>query len=515
MTGCHNRRYRLFRIAGVVPFAVLTALAGLATPAARADSHQEIIASRDAIARWVKQGTAAGYQGDEYDNRDGGHSRLPVQFFPGLSQVPYTDEQRKRTGWGLQLRVRPQVTVGNSSTAGRRHYGSHARTCYTIPQTLGIAYLQYRGNNLYVYPEHYDHDPPVDGKGGSGDVIPGNTPYILVSQGSSGSDKPLIRAVAFTLGAFRPEVKQLLTKRGLLMPTVQMIFRTCNKHIDDPSEYLTGKAHPTVFQGDWTNPVKMIEMAHAIRTDVLPPMVQLRVVDEDVLIQGRDFFEGRPRSETVADTPCAIARVFRGKQYRRRIVLSAEDSYDLSGRPLKYRWVVLRGDADRIRIVPKNPQGSIVELSVPYHAQQLTEWEPKIPSSRVDIGVFVHNGTYYSAPGFVTYYSLTNEKREYLDDGRVKQIDYGSGVVFDNRLTDHKPWRDVYEYSPQNTLTGWTRYYTDNRIQRYTAEGLLVLARGADGRPTKTAAVAYRGKRDGRDVLVINPEVVGPSGSAR
>jgi len=466
----------------------------------RADSHQEIIAARDTIARWVKDGTAAGHAGDEYDNRDGGHSRLRMHFFPGLKQVEYSDAERKRIGWGLQLRVRPNVTVGNSSTAGKRHYGSHARTCYTIPQCLGIAYLQYRGNNLYVYPEHYDHDAER-----SGDVIPANTPYILVSQGSSGSDKPLMRAVAFSLAAFRPEVKELLAKRGLLMPTVQMIFRMCNKQLDDESEYLSGKAHPTVFQGDWTDPVKMIEMAHDMRPDVLPPMVQLRVVDEDVMVQGRDFFEGSPRSETVADTPCAITRIFRGAPYRRRIVVTAEDSYDLEGRALRYHWVVLRGDPGRIRIEPENAAGSVAEITIGYHGRRPTRWEPKIPSSRVDVGVFVHNGTYFSAPAFVTYYSLTNEKREYFDDGRVKEIDYGSGVVFDARLTDHKPWRDVYEYSSQNELTGWTRHYAGNHVEHYTPDGRLVTEFGAGGRPTATAAVSYTGKRDGRGVMVIQP----------
>lgn len=473
-----------------------------------AQDLKELYAVRDMIARWVDEGTAAGHEGDYYDNRDGGHSRVRMELFPGLKRIEYSDQQRKRIGWGIQLRTLPHVTVGNSSTAGGRHYGSHARTCYTIPQLFGIAYLQYVGNNLYVYPEHHDHDVPVEGQGGYGDVLPSNSPYILVSQGSSGSDKPFVRAALFTLAAFRPDVKELLAKRGLLMPTVQMIFRMSNSHLESESEYLTGKAHPTAFQHDWVNPRKMAEMAHAMRADEVPPMVRLKVVDEDLPLQGRDYFEGRPRSEALADTPCVIARVFRGSQHERRIVVSAEESYDTNDRPLEFHWVVLRGDPERIRIVPKNARKSVVEIHVPYHAQTPTRWEPKIPSSRVDIGVFVHNGVYYSAPGFVTYYSLTNEKRQYYDDGRVQQIDYAADQVFDARLTDGKPWRDVYEYSPAKELTGWTRHYTDGRTQQYTPEGLLILERNARGMPFRTAKVEYHGKPDRRGVMVIEPEVV-------
>ena len=51
------------------------------------------------------------------------------------------------------------------------------------------------------------------------------------------------------LAAFRPEVKKKLTETGLLMPTIQMLWRSTNKQLKDPKEYLTGKAHPAVFEG--------------------------------------------------------------------------------------------------------------------------------------------------------------------------------------------------------------------------------------------------------------------------
>jgi hypothetical protein len=67
-----------------------------------------------------------------------------------------------------------------------------------------------------------------------------------------------MRAVCVTLAAFRPEVKQRLVEHGLLMPTLQMIMRSTNKQLGKQEDYLTGKAHPTVFQGSSLDPLRMI-----------------------------------------------------------------------------------------------------------------------------------------------------------------------------------------------------------------------------------------------------------------
>ena len=79
------------------------------------------------------------------------------------------------------------------------------------------------------------------------------------------------------LAAFRPEVKKKLIETGLLMPTLQMIFRSTNAHLSGPGDYLTGKAHPTVFEGTWVDALKMVELAHQIRLENIPPLVGLKV----------------------------------------------------------------------------------------------------------------------------------------------------------------------------------------------------------------------------------------------
>ena len=387
----------------------------------------------DLLRKWYAEGTAAGNKGDFYDNRDRTHSELSRGPYPQLQKWQYPKEELdRRLDWAFFGGLRPAIVFGNSSTsAGAYEGGSNPRQAYTHPKGLEVLYRQYRGNNLYIYPEHRDHDPGHNGlPDGFGDLYPTNTPYLLISQGSSGSDQPFMRAVPFTLAAFRPEVKKKLAETGLLMPTVQMLLRFTSKRLADPAkEYLTGKAHPTVFEGGWVNDLKMVQLAHEIAADELPPLALLKVVEEDAPADGRDFFEPGG-SEKHADTPAVVARVFRAKHYVHRMVVSAEASLDANKRPLAFHWVVLRGDASRIKIVPKNEAGSVAELLVPYHERRPVAENSPLESNRVDIGVFVHNGKYYSPPSFVTLLFLDHEARAYDEQGRILEIGYKTGDTY-------------------------------------------------------------------------------------
>ena len=381
------------------------------------------------LKQWWKDGAAAGNAGDFYDNRDGDHSPLDLKRYPQLSAIKYSPEDIKlMKHWAAARMVLPHVTFGNSSTSAPAHLGgSNPRSSYVSPFAMSLLYNQYTKNNLYIYPEHRDHDPGHNGKGdGYGDMYPTNTPYLIISQGSSGSDQPFMRMMPFVLAAFRPAVKKKLTETGLLMPTIQMLMRTTNKHLKDPKEYLTGKAHPTVFEGSWVDELAMVQKAHDMDLKALPPMVQLRALDADKAISGIDYLDLRG-SEILADTPGCIARIHRSKAHKQRIVVSAAESYDVNKSQLTYTWVILRGDPDKIKIVPKKDDQSVAEITVAYHERRPVSPGSPLESNRVDIGVFVHNGTYYSAPAFVTFCTLDREARVYNQDGKILEIAHGMG----------------------------------------------------------------------------------------
>ena len=292
------------------------------------------------------------------------------------------------------------------------------------------------------------------------------------------------------------------------MPTVQMIFRASNKPIAKPDDYLTGAAHPSAFESANLNVERMVDMAHELTRETLPAMVQLRVVEEDQPVVGRDYFDVGER-ERLFDTPCAIARIHRSTQYRRKIVVSAEASRDLNNRPLKFHWVVLRGDAEKITIKPRNDNQSVVELSIPYHGRRPIGPESKLESNRVDIGVFVHNGANYSAPGFVCVYTLDNEQREY-DGERIKSVTYtgatDKGNYVDPVLDLPKSWRDEYRYDDQQRLLGWTRIRGESK-EEFTPEGDLIVTRDSAGRPEKVRKVRYVPKPRDKQPPVLEQEL--------
>ena len=194
-------------------------------------------------------------------------------------------------------------------------------------------------------------------------------------------------------------------------------------------------------------------------------------------------------------------------KYEHRMVVSAEGSKDIRKAPLTYHWAVLRGDETRIRIKKLNAEGSKVELIVPYHERRPIAPGNDRESNRVDIGVFVHNGTYYSAPAFISLYTLDNEKRVYDEKHRIRSVDYDDPAVRDNyvdpMLDLHKDWRDEYHYADDGNLLGWTRIRGERR-EEFTAAGRLVLQDGKDGKPSKTAAVRYRGKPGPNGVQVLD-----------
>ncbi len=468
------------------------------------------------LRAWRKEQTAAGLDGVLYDNRDERHSALDLRNFPGMAAIKYrTASAEANLRHGLQADfIFNLPTLGNSSTALLgAFWRSNPRIAMLSPQAMNALYFQYVNNHIYFYPEHNDYDPGHNGKeGGYGDVFPANIPYVIISQGSSWSDQPFMQAVACTLAAFRKETRQALVLSGTLAPTVQMIFRMSNKTVASPDSYLSGIAHPPVFSATNLDVEKMVNMAHALKPDEIPPLIQLRVVQEDIPAHDIDYFDVGNR-EKLFDTPAAIARVVRATGYYRRIVVSAENSRDVNGRALTYRWVVLRGDKEAIRIRPLNAAASVVELMVPYHERRPIAPDSRMESNRVDIGAFAHNGVNYSAPGFVTFYYLDNEKRVYNERKQIQSVTYSSprkgGNYVDPWIDLPKDWRDEYHYDAQAHLTGWTRQRGDV-VEGFTADGALATERDAVGRATTARTVQYVTDKPSAKTAGVLRQVDGP-----
>lgn len=326
-----------------------------------------------------------------------------------------------------------------------------------------------------------------------GDVFPFNTPYFIVSQGSSGSDQPFLRAIAATLAAFTPETKRILVQNRLLAPTVQMILRASQRSVTHAEAYYTGVAHPAVFASTNLNLDAMIRLANALTSNTIPPMVTLRVLKETQPVYGRDFFDGFP-SAGLYDSPACVARVFRGVGWSHTITVSASAAALPGAPPLTWRWALLQGDPAKVTIRPLDPGGQVAEITVAYHEPGFpSAADPSLAASRVDIAAFAHNGTHPSAPAFLSFYFLNNETRVYSADHRILSVDYAAAGTryVDPALSCRRDWKDVYRYDEKNQLIGWDRSH--GKVQEaFTAHGLRVETRDALGRPQTAHAVRYR-----------------------
>ena len=408
-------------------------------------------------------GKINGFAGILYDNRDRGHSLLDREAFPIASLEYGPDLAAKGLDAGLAGRILfPAVVLGNSSMAMRDGplWRSLPRLAMTNPFWQVRTLLLYANNHVYVYPEHRDHDRK--------DLFPLNWPYMIVSQGSSGSDQAFLGAAAMTLAAFPAETFAALDEQRLVAPTLQMILRRTLSTVSSREDYLSGVAHPPVFDGKALRPGQMVAMASEMRPGDIPPLVRLQVVEET--------FESAAGladlSERLLDSPSAIGRLWRGFGPEREMVVSAAGTVAPNDRPLQFEWRLLRGDPERVRIEPQGPDGASARIRIAWHAPWIetgrvgnTTYERQ--QSRVDIGVFANNGVYDSAPAFISVDFPEHQRRDYADTEhgeRLVSIDYDAQarkVYFDPLLYWSAPWTDTARYDEAGVLLGWDRRHRD------------------------------------------------------
>ena len=426
------------------------------------------LAGIEVLRRLAAQGRAGGLAGVVYDNRDRGHSHLDVRAFPQLTPVLYDESLRAAdldNGIAGPILFRAPV-IGNSSTAVTS--GPAPRSLGRLAMTVGPgpfrAWQGYASNHLYVYPAHRDH--------GEIDLFPANWPYMVLSQGSSYSDRPFVEALLLTLASFSPETRGRLEASRLVAPTLQMILRRTQAGIYGRASYLSGAAHPTVFSHDRLQPERMAAMAGAMEPDDIPPLVVLRVEEETFHTRAglADL------SERLFDTPAAIARIWRGWEVEKEMVVSAAGTRDPNGREVAFDWVLLRGDPEHVRITPLDDRGARARVVIGWHERRPVMLRAEQLGDRVDIGVFTRNGVHDSAPAFVSVSFPAHERRAFETgpDGmqRLAAVDYdaiGRGQSFDSVLHWSAPWRDVFAHDARGRITGWTRHHAEGQREVFGA----------------------------------------------
>lgn len=465
----------------------------------------------------VARGRAAGNVGDLYDNRDDGHSQLTRWTNrTQMSHVVYGPEARAAGAhYGLNTQILfNTIAIGNSSTAlTGPFWRSQPRSALTAPDGAAQLARLYGANHIYVFPEHRDHDPktppkdakPQDASPGHGDLFPANTPYLLIAQGSSGSDRPILEALRAILAAFPPDVKRALKERNLVAPMVQQIFRRGQRGVLTKEDYLSPRAHPVVFDGTRIELGRMIELANALREEEIPPVARLRVTSEESegaipgLVTDEDI-----REERLFDTPSAAARIWRGAGHTRRYTLDAGATEDPNRRPLRFHWLVTQGRAQNVIIRPLDETGAQVEVTLLWDTPAPEALRPEITSPRVDIAAIADNGATLSAPAFFSMLYPAHQERIYeTPEGggaaRLTKIDHTAGararLYVDPMIWPRRDWSDSIIRDERGRFLGWTRARRGAETH-FSAHGLLVREEDEAGRPARAEAVEYALERD-------------------
>jgi len=433
---------------------------GLALPPQ--DPSQPIVAKRanDAASMLLRsldaRGLANGFNGVLYDNRDNGHSRLKSALFPRLTHLAYSDVlQARGAHYGLAGRISyPAVVIGNSSTAitGGPFRRTQTRLAMTSSLSADASAWLYRRNHLYVYPSVGDYKDV--------DRYPAYWPYHVVSFGKSGSDKPFLKALFKTLAAFQPKTIEALKSRGLAASTLQMILRRHLKPLATAEDYLGPQAHRPVLDKTALRPKHMVAHAAALSPEDLMPQVVLKIVKEDF----KESAGLANRSERLFDTPSSIARIWRGFNAQKEMLVNAYTSDALNAAPLRFSWRVLNGDPNAVKIEPNGTINQSARITVDWH---LPPGEPI--STRIDIGVFVSDGQNYSAPSVISISLPLHQDRRYTaqegEDRRLVSIDYdalGRQAAYDPALHWSARWRDEAVYDASGIRVAWRREFGDS-----------------------------------------------------
>lgn len=459
--------------------------------------------AKQRLQAWLKEGTAASNYGDLYVNHDGGHSVLTATNFPGLTPILYSAEARaaKADVW-IPNMLFPAPVIGNCSMSVTQgaYWRSLPRMLMSEPAQASAAGELFLNSQQWFYPAHRDWSPET------GDLFPANAPFFVVSRGSSFTDKPFMEAFAASLAALAPDTKALLVRQRLLMPTLQMAMRRTLRTVKTPDAYLTGAAHPVVFDGRDLDADAMVAFVHGLKPKDVPPFVLLKMNEEPPAKFGVDFFD--VRAEPLFDSPFCVARVSRGMARERAYTIAASAFGAEQGTPVSFTWRLLQGESDKVKIEPLNASGSLARITVAYHGFYLPKGPDGLPApcktGRVDIGCFAKTsgGAYWSMPSMFCVCFPPSEVRVYRDDGRIQSVDYTNPnhVYADPMLTIQKNWKDFYNYDAAGHLLGWFRK-RGGTTERFTWTGHKVVSTDKLDRPLTACAIEYIPRQEGPEGL--------------
>lgn len=270
----------------------------------------------------------------------------------------------------------------------------------------------YENNVLFVSPSIRSFS--------QGDIFTTLTPFIINSDGASGSDSVLLYPIIAASASISPTLKDRILASKTLVPTLMYLFKSSYYDYEDPnahhvslkmpSEYLDKKLDPIPgkpvnyqYEIAPSDPAPLLNkiIENAKNLTHIPPIARMKVYDVVVTNTGtRDY--------KIPNFYEDLTYLFKSALRDGENIEFVVDLYDSwSEKEIKsYHFKLLRGNA----VIEKmNPDGSILKIKIPFQKKDTRL------DTRTDILLYVNDGKYNSAPAYISVKHLqTVEEGHYF-----------------------------------------------------------------------------------------------------
>jgi hypothetical protein len=341
---------------------------------------------------WYQDGSAAGLSQDTFRSFDDGHSSIRKSAYP---QMTFESPVASLGAPGENI-FRPRATMGVQSYGSKGQSVIEARSravlrafCAAqgeVPPFQRSYRLFYENNFVFAAPAVGSYKPDKD-------TFAFLSPFYLHSIGASGTDSKLLKPLVYASAALPPALKTRMLRQGLFVPTMHYLFKShIAGDIKLPKAHVPAYALPDEAADDFEGSTPFLDgllnSAHSLTH--IPPVCRMRVVSFAIEAEeGHDY----GRKAYYEDNIYALSGALRHGQ---AFVLTVDLRFSWTDRdlpPTEYFAAVLRGEAT---IESLNKEDSMLRIRIP--------WLPTNNRTdlRTDLLLLVHDGTYYSAPAYIS-----------------------------------------------------------------------------------------------------------------
>ena len=314
------------------------------------------------------------------------------------------------------------------------------------------------------------------------DRMMGHYPMAIAHEGGA---EESVRFVELIARLIRAMPKGDRCRAAYVIPWLLRQSQGC---VVDAGSYLSGQAHRPLLRYSQINVEKALKLAERLSSAVeiyAPPIIDAdrsRILSDEQLVT--DLWDSPYSDLIAAHSPWHIA--FMPRFAAKTTVVDLEIRKAPGARIV---WRLLQGSAERVRFEPRT--NGAMRVSVDYHEPFLASSGDgrELKTSRVDVGVFKVEGCETSMPSIVSFYFMPNERRVYGENGLLESIDYRQRQyeTWCPRLCPKGDWKDVFHWTAEGELLGWTRTYDDDETHtttnEFTRDGLVIDTRDELGRP--------------------------------